>query len=34
MLRDGKVYVPKDKNLRTEVIWLYHDMPIEGHKEQ
>jgi len=26
MLRDGKVYVPKDKKLRAEVIWLHHDM--------
>jgi len=34
MLRDGKVYVPKDKKLRVEVIWLYHDMPVGGHRGQ
>ena len=26
MLKEGKVYVPKDKKLRVEVIRLYHDM--------
>jgi len=31
MLRDGKVYVPKDEKLRVEVIWLHHDMLVEGH---
>jgi len=34
MLRDGKVYVLKDKKLRVEVIWLYHDTPVEGHGRQ
>jgi len=34
MLKDGKVYVPKDKELRAEVIWLHHDMPVEGHGGQ
>jgi len=34
MLRDGKVYVPKDKKLRAEVIWLHYDMPVEGHGGQ
>ena len=34
MLRDGKVYIPKDKKLRAEVIQLHHDMPIGGHGEQ
>jgi len=34
MLRDGKVYIPKDKKLRAEVIQLYHDMPIRGHGGQ
>jgi len=34
MLRDRKVYVPKDKNLRAEVIWLYYDMLVEEHGEQ
>jgi len=34
MLRDGKVYVPKDKKLRVEVIWLHHDMLVRGHRGQ
>jgi len=34
MLRDGKVYVPKDEKLRAEVIWLYYDMLVGGHEEQ
>jgi len=34
MLRGGKVYVPKDEKLRVEVIWLHHDMPVEGHSRQ
>jgi len=31
MLRDEKVYVPKDEKLRVEVIWLHHDTPVEEH---
>jgi len=31
MLRDGKVYVPRDEKLRAEVIRLHHDTPVEGH---
>jgi len=34
MLREGKVYVPKNEKLRVEVIRLYHDMPIGGHGGQ
>jgi len=34
MLRNGKVYVPKDKKLRAKVIWLHHDTPIGGHGGQ
>jgi len=34
MLKNGKVYVPKDKELRAEVIRLHHDMPVEGHGGQ
>jgi len=34
MLKEGKVYVPKDKKLRAEVIRLHHDMPVGGHGEQ
>ena len=31
MLKERKVYVPRDEKLRTEVIRLYHDTPIGGH---
>ena len=31
MLKEGKVYVPKDEKLRAEIIRLYHDMPVGGH---
>ena len=26
VLKKGKVYVPKDKKLRVEIIWLHHDI--------
>ena len=32
MYKEGKVYVPKDKVLRAEIIRLHHDMPIRGHR--
>jgi len=31
VLKEGKVYVPKDEELRVEIIWLHHDMPAAGH---
>jgi len=31
VLKEGKVYVPKDEELRVEVIWLHHDVPVAGH---
>jgi len=31
MLKEGKVYVPKDEKLRVEVIRLHHDMPVGEH---
>ena len=31
MLKEGKVYVPKDEELRVEVIQLHHDVPAVGH---
>ena len=34
MLKEGKVYVPKDKELRTEIIRLHHDTPVGGHGGQ
>jgi len=31
-LKEGKVYVPKDKELRAEVIRWHHDVPAAGHR--
>ena len=31
VLKEGKVYVPKEEELRTEVIQLHHDVPAAGH---
>ena len=32
VLKEGKVYVPKDEELRAEVIQLHHDVPASEHK--
>ena len=34
MLKEGKVYVPRDEKLRAEVIRLHHDTPVGGHGGQ
>jgi len=34
VLKEGRVYVLKDKKLRVEIIQLYHDIPIAGHGGQ
>jgi len=34
MLKEGKVYVPKDEKLRAEVIRLHHNTPVRGHGGQ
>jgi len=34
VLKEGRVYVPKDEKLRVEIIRLHHDMPIAGHGGQ
>jgi len=31
MLKERKVYIPKDERLRVEVIRLHHDTPVGGH---
>ena len=31
VLKEEKVYVPKDKKLRAEIIWLYHDILVVEH---
>ena len=32
VLKEGKVYILKDKKLRLEIIWLHHDTPIAGYR--
>ena len=32
VLKERKLYVLKDKMLRTEIIQLHHDTPIAGHR--
>ena len=34
VLKEGRVYVPKDEKLRVEIIGLHHDTPIAGHGGQ
>jgi len=34
MLKEGKVYMLKNEELRAEIIWLYYDIPIGGHGGQ
>ena len=31
VLKEGKIYVPKDEELRAEVVWLHHNVPTAGH---
>jgi len=31
VLKEGKVYMPKDEELRAEVIWLHHNVLAAGH---
>ena len=32
VLKEGKVYVPKDEKLKVEIIQLHHDIPIVEHE--
>ena len=32
VLKEEKVYVPKDEKLRAEVIWLHHDVSVAVHR--
>jgi len=34
VLKEGKVYVPRDEKLRAEIIWLHHDVPAAEHRGQ
>jgi len=31
VLKERKVYMPKDENLRIKIIQLHHDTPVVGH---
>ena len=31
VLKEGKIYVLKDVELRSEIIWLHHDVLVVGH---
>ena len=31
VIKEGKIYIPKDTELRAEVIQLHHDVPAVGH---
>ena len=31
VLKEGKIYVSKNGELRAEIIWLHHDVPVIGH---
>jgi len=31
VLKERKVYVPKDEELRTEIIQLHYNVPVAGH---
>ena len=34
VLKEERVYVPKDEKLKVEIIWLHHNMLIAKHREQ
>ena len=34
VLKEGKVYVPKDRELRVEIIQLHYDVPAVGYGGQ
>ena len=34
VLKEGKVYMLKDKELRVEIIWLYHNVLVARHEEK
>ena len=34
ILKEEKVYISKDKELRVEIIWLHHDVLVAKYKEK
>ena len=31
MIKEEKIYILKDVELRVGIIWLYHDIPVVGY---
>ena len=31
MIKEGKIYILKDRELRVEIIWLHYDVLVAGH---
>ena len=31
VLKEGKVYMPKNEKLKIKIIWLHHDVPVAVH---
>ena len=34
VLKEKKIYVPNNKELRIETIWLYHNVPVVEYRER
>jgi len=34
VLKEERVYVPKDEKLRVEIIWLHYDMLVAGYERR
>jgi len=34
MYKERKIYVPRDNELRMEIVRLYHNTPVKGHGGQ
>ena len=32
VLKEGKIYVPKDEELGMEIIWLHHNVSVAGYE--
>jgi len=33
VIKEGKIYILKDRKLRAEIIWLHHDVLVARHGE-
>jgi len=34
VLKEGNIYIPKDKVLRVKIIWLHHNVPVAEYGEK